>query len=197
MCQKGWFFCGVIAAGDHGVKAQGDGWLMTVTLIEGEYLSPTEECSFANPYVVFTCSGKRRTSSVKLRTLNPHWRGIVSVPTLSSLSYSCQTFQLLHWLPTCFFLSEAFHSLKFQFWGLMLFPTSYMQAWHAYHIPLWTLKQLVHVFRLWLNFTPCFETVGQVMFSGWCELPRCSRFMFLAIFAMLSSCLIEILFFSV
>ena len=74
------------AAGDHGVKAQGDGWLMT--LIEGEYLSPTEECSFANPYVVFTCSGKRRTSSVKLRTLNPHWRGIVSVSTLSSLSYS-------------------------------------------------------------------------------------------------------------
>ena len=63
------------AAGDHGVKAQGDGWLMTVTLIEGENLSPTEESSFANPYVVFTCSGKRRTSSVKLRTLNPRWRG--------------------------------------------------------------------------------------------------------------------------
>ncbi|KAG0631154.1 hypothetical protein M758_1G231500 [Ceratodon purpureus] len=63
-------------SGDHGVKAQGDGWLMTVTLIEGENLSPTEESSFANPYVVFTCSGKRRTSSVKLRTLNPRWREI-------------------------------------------------------------------------------------------------------------------------
>ncbi|XP_024386274.1 C2 and GRAM domain-containing protein At1g03370 isoform X3 [Physcomitrium patens] len=63
-------------SGDHGVKAQGDGWLMTVTLIEGENLSPTKESSFANPYVVFTCSGKRRTSSVKLRTLNPCWREI-------------------------------------------------------------------------------------------------------------------------
>ena len=57
------------------MKAQGDGWLMTVTLIEGENLSPTEESSYANPYVVFTCSGKRRTSSVKLRTLKPRWRG--------------------------------------------------------------------------------------------------------------------------
>ena len=63
------------AAGDHGVKAQGNGWLMTVTLIEGENLSPTEQSGFANSYVVFTCSGKRRTSSVKLRTLNPRWRG--------------------------------------------------------------------------------------------------------------------------
>ncbi|XP_024372049.1 C2 and GRAM domain-containing protein At1g03370 isoform X2 [Physcomitrium patens] len=63
-------------SGDHGVKAQGDGWLMTVTLIEGENLSPTEECSFSNPYAVFTCSGKRRTSSVKLRTLNPRWREV-------------------------------------------------------------------------------------------------------------------------
>ncbi|KAG0621016.1 hypothetical protein M758_4G261700 [Ceratodon purpureus] len=63
-------------SGDHGVKAQGNGWLMTVTLIEGENLSPTEESGFANPYVVFTCSGKRRTSSVKLRTLDPRWREI-------------------------------------------------------------------------------------------------------------------------
>lgn len=57
------------------MKAQGNGWLMTVTLIEGENLSPIEESGFANPYVVFTCSGKRRTSSVKLRTLDPRWRG--------------------------------------------------------------------------------------------------------------------------
>jgi len=81
------------AAGDHGVKAQGDGWLMTVTLIEGENLSPTEESSYANPYVVFTCSGKRRTSSVKLRTLKPRWRG--------KLSYKLIPLFIYFWVPTC------------------------------------------------------------------------------------------------
>ncbi|CAM6037416.1 unnamed protein product [Sphagnum compactum] len=60
-------------SGDHGVKAQGDGWLMTVTLIEGENFTVTEANTFTNPFVVFTCNGKRRTSSVKLRTPNPNW----------------------------------------------------------------------------------------------------------------------------
>lgn len=71
--------CGVYAAGDHGVKALGDGWLMTVTLIAGENLAPTEACAYSNPYVVFTCNGRRRTSSVKLRNLNPLWRGTSSL----------------------------------------------------------------------------------------------------------------------
>lgn len=62
------------AAGDHGVKAQGDGWLTTVTLIEGENIAPTDSGT-SNPYVVFTCNGKVRTSSVKLRTSHPSWRG--------------------------------------------------------------------------------------------------------------------------
>lgn len=62
------------AAGDHGLKAHGNGWLTTVTLIEGENISPTDSGT-ANPYVVFTCSGEARTSSVKLRTSHPSWRG--------------------------------------------------------------------------------------------------------------------------
>ena len=66
------------AAGDHGVKAQGDGWLTTVTLIEGENIAPTDSGT-SNPYVVFTCNGKTRTSSVKLRTSHPSWRGKVLV----------------------------------------------------------------------------------------------------------------------
>ncbi|CAK9278846.1 unnamed protein product [Sphagnum jensenii] len=59
-------------SGDHGVKAQGDGWLTTVTLIEGENIAPSDS-GVANPYVVFTCNGETRTSSVKLRTTQPHW----------------------------------------------------------------------------------------------------------------------------
>jgi Ca2+-dependent lipid-binding protein len=46
---------------------------MTVTLIEGENFTVTEANTFTNPFVVFTCNGKRRTSSVKLRTPNPNW----------------------------------------------------------------------------------------------------------------------------
>jgi hypothetical protein len=62
----------VYAAGDHGVKAQGDGWLTTVTLIDGENIAPSNS-GVANPYVVFTCNGETRTSSVKLKTAQPHW----------------------------------------------------------------------------------------------------------------------------
>jgi hypothetical protein len=57
------------------VKAQGDGWLTTVTLIEGENIAPSNS-GIANPYVVFTCNGETRTSSVKLRTAQPHWGGM-------------------------------------------------------------------------------------------------------------------------
>jgi hypothetical protein len=53
----------VYAAGDHGVKAQ------------GENIAPSNS-GVANPYVVFTCNGETRTSSVKLRTAQPHWGGM-------------------------------------------------------------------------------------------------------------------------
>ncbi|KVH98916.1 C2 calcium-dependent membrane targeting [Cynara cardunculus var. scolymus] len=58
---------------DHGVKAQGEGWVLTVALIEGTNLAPLDSSGFSDPYVVLTCNGKTRTSSVKLQTLDPRW----------------------------------------------------------------------------------------------------------------------------
>ncbi|XP_044952325.1 C2 and GRAM domain-containing protein At1g03370-like [Hordeum vulgare subsp. vulgare] len=62
--------------GDHGVKAQGDGWLLTVALIEGTKLAPVDATGFSDPYVVFTCNGKTKTSSIKFQTLEPQWNDI-------------------------------------------------------------------------------------------------------------------------
>ncbi|EOY20882.1 C2 calcium/lipid-binding and GRAM domain containing protein, putative [Theobroma cacao] len=62
---------------DHGVKAQGDGWVLTVTLIEGVNLASLDSTGFSDPYVVFTCNGKTRTSSVKLQTRDPQWNEIL------------------------------------------------------------------------------------------------------------------------
>ncbi|KAM3225807.1 hypothetical protein ACQJBY_058488 [Aegilops geniculata] len=64
------------AVGDHGVKAQGDGWLLTVALIEGANLAPVDATGFSDPYVVFTCNGKTKTSSIKFQTLEPQWNDI-------------------------------------------------------------------------------------------------------------------------
>lgn len=63
------------AVGDHGLRAQGEGWLLTVALIEGVSLPKADVTGFSDPYVVFTCNGMSRTSSVKLQTLNPEWNG--------------------------------------------------------------------------------------------------------------------------
>lgn len=63
-------------AGDHGIKAQGDGWLLTVALIEGKNFSAVDATGYSDPYVVFTCNGKPRTSSIKLQTLDPQWHEI-------------------------------------------------------------------------------------------------------------------------
>lgn len=62
--------------GDHGMKAKGDGWLLTVALIEGIKLAPVDATGFSDPYVVFTCNGKTRTSSIKFQTLEPQWNEI-------------------------------------------------------------------------------------------------------------------------
>ncbi|XP_060204571.1 C2 and GRAM domain-containing protein At5g50170 [Lycium barbarum] len=62
---------------DHGVKAQGDGWVLTVALIEGMNLASLDPTDFPDPYVVFTCNGKTRTSSVQLQTLDPQWSEIL------------------------------------------------------------------------------------------------------------------------
>ncbi|KAA8542249.1 hypothetical protein F0562_023615 [Nyssa sinensis] len=62
---------------DHGVKAQGDGWVLTVALIEGMNLASLDSTELPDPYVVFTCNGKMRNSSVKLQTLDPQWNEIL------------------------------------------------------------------------------------------------------------------------
>lgn len=66
----------IITGSDHGVKAQGEGWVLTVALIEGTNLASLVSEELPDPYVVLTCNGKTRTSSVKLQTLDPQWNGM-------------------------------------------------------------------------------------------------------------------------
>ncbi|CAL9187349.1 unnamed protein product [Musa hybrid cultivar] len=61
---------------DHGIEAHGDGWLLTVALVEGSRL-PSAAPGFPDPYVVFSCNGRSRTSSVQLQTTNPQWNDIL------------------------------------------------------------------------------------------------------------------------
>ncbi|GKV18839.1 hypothetical protein SLEP1_g29167 [Rubroshorea leprosula] len=61
---------------DHGVKAQGDGWLLTAALIEGTNLAAVDSSGFCDPYVVFTCNGQTRTSSIKFQKSDPQWNEI-------------------------------------------------------------------------------------------------------------------------
>lgn len=58
------------------MKAQGDGWVLTVALVEGANLASASPAELPDPYVVFTCNGRSRTSSVKLQTPDPQWNGI-------------------------------------------------------------------------------------------------------------------------
>ncbi|KAG6394175.1 hypothetical protein SASPL_144756 [Salvia splendens] len=61
---------------DHGIKAQGDGWLLTVALVEGSNLAAVDSSGYSDPYVVFNCNGKTKTSSIKFQKSNPHWNEI-------------------------------------------------------------------------------------------------------------------------
>ncbi|KAG8385906.1 hypothetical protein BUALT_Bualt03G0093800 [Buddleja alternifolia] len=61
---------------DHGVKARGEGWLLTVALIEGSNFAAVDSIGFSDPYVVFTCNGKVRTSSIKFQKSDPLWNEI-------------------------------------------------------------------------------------------------------------------------
>ncbi|KAG7012672.1 C2 and GRAM domain-containing protein, partial [Cucurbita argyrosperma subsp. argyrosperma] len=61
---------------DHGVKAQGDGWLLTVALIEGCSLAAVNSSGLSDPYVVFTCNGKTKSSSIKFQKSDPQWNEI-------------------------------------------------------------------------------------------------------------------------
>ncbi|KAJ8484148.1 hypothetical protein OPV22_016633 [Ensete ventricosum] len=63
---------------DHGIEAHGDGWLLTVALVEGSRLpSAAAAPGFPDPYVVFSCNGRSRTSSVQLQTSDPQWNDIL------------------------------------------------------------------------------------------------------------------------
>jgi hypothetical protein len=64
----------IMTGSDHGVKANGDGWLLTVALLEATSLPPVS-CGSVDPYVVFSCNGITRTSSVQLQTQEPQWNG--------------------------------------------------------------------------------------------------------------------------
>lgn len=83
------FYYNVPAGRDHGVKAQGDGWLLTVALIEGSDLSAIDPSGFCDPYVTFTCNGKVRTSSIKFQTENPQWNGNFLLNYLLTLFLCC------------------------------------------------------------------------------------------------------------
>ncbi|KAK4434763.1 C2 and GRAM domain-containing protein [Sesamum alatum] len=61
---------------DHGIKGQGDGWLLTVALIEGSNFVHVNSKRCSDPYVVFTCNGKKRTSSIKFQRSKPLWNEI-------------------------------------------------------------------------------------------------------------------------
>lgn len=64
-----------VLGSDHGVKAHGDGWLLTVALIEGTGITATGSSDLFDLYVVFTCNAKRKTSSIKFQTSDPKWNG--------------------------------------------------------------------------------------------------------------------------
>jgi Ca2+-dependent lipid-binding protein len=64
-----------ISGSDHGVKAHGDGWLLTIALIEANGVAGAGTPGLPDPYVVFTCNGKKKTSSVKYQTSEPKWNG--------------------------------------------------------------------------------------------------------------------------
>jgi Ca2+-dependent lipid-binding protein len=46
------------------VKAQGEGWSLTVALLEGLNLAAVDSMG-SDPYVVFMCNGQSKTSSIK------------------------------------------------------------------------------------------------------------------------------------
>ncbi|XP_047968467.1 C2 and GRAM domain-containing protein At1g03370-like isoform X2 [Salvia hispanica] len=69
---------------DHGIKGKGDGWLLTVALIEGSNLeAPNSTSPSSDPYVVFTCNGNRRTSSIKFRKSEPLWNEILEFDAMN------------------------------------------------------------------------------------------------------------------
>lgn len=78
------FFCALkLRGGNQGVKLQEDGWILTVALIEGTSLTACGSSELSDPYVVFTCNGQKRTSSIKIQTLNPLWNEVLVFDAMS------------------------------------------------------------------------------------------------------------------
>ncbi|KAL1804109.1 hypothetical protein ACET3Z_032756 [Daucus carota] len=59
--------------GDHGITAAGEGWSLTVVLLEGINLAAIR---LSDPYVVFSCNGKTRSSSIKFQKSDPRWNEV-------------------------------------------------------------------------------------------------------------------------
>ncbi|KAJ1696674.1 hypothetical protein LUZ63_005186 [Rhynchospora breviuscula] len=61
----------------HSFKTtHGDGWLVTVALIEGISLPPFISDTL-DPYVMLGCNGMTKTSSVQLQTQDPQWNEVI------------------------------------------------------------------------------------------------------------------------
>jgi hypothetical protein len=75
-----------ILGSDHGVKANGDGWLLTVALIEGSGIVGAGTPGLPDSYVVFMCNGKKKTSSVKFQASEPKWNGKFTLRLIFSSS---------------------------------------------------------------------------------------------------------------
>ncbi|EPS71403.1 hypothetical protein M569_03353, partial [Genlisea aurea] len=67
---------------DPGVRAQGEGWILTVALIEASDLASNDPKETLDPFVMLTCNGQTRTSSVKLQTDEPQWDEILEFDAL-------------------------------------------------------------------------------------------------------------------
>ncbi|KAG2684549.1 hypothetical protein I3760_10G082200 [Carya illinoinensis] len=70
---------------NHGIKAQGDGWFLTVALVEGINIAAVDSNGSSDPYVVFTCKGKTRTSSIKFKKSDPQWNEIFEFDAMDEL----------------------------------------------------------------------------------------------------------------
>ncbi|XP_041027805.1 C2 and GRAM domain-containing protein At1g03370-like isoform X1 [Juglans microcarpa x Juglans regia] len=70
---------------NHGIKAQGDGWFLTVALVEGINIAAVDSSGSSDPYAVFTCKGKTRTSSIKFKKSDPQWNEIFEFDAMDEL----------------------------------------------------------------------------------------------------------------
>ncbi|PKA47520.1 C2 and GRAM domain-containing protein [Apostasia shenzhenica] len=66
-----------LRGGNQGITSQRDGWLLTVALVEGSSLAALGSSGLSDPYVMFTCNGQKRTSSIKFQTVNPLWNELL------------------------------------------------------------------------------------------------------------------------